>query len=208
MSLLLALTSVGGLMAWLALSTFTAAGVTPPGASLITNAATRWQPGAVSYSAADAVGAASPAAATPLVCDSSGENSTGANLVIPADEVVCGDVLVIGGNLDADGDIRGSAQVIGGDASISGDISGNVTTIGGSITVLAGARIAGSAHAFGGTVNLTPGATVTNSGSDLHEPTDLARAPGLNFAVDAGSFWLSLLFWISAALGLSPWLPK
>ena len=132
----------------------------------------------------------------------------GSDLIVSPLKVICGDVLVVGANAMTQGEVRGSIQVIGGNAVISGSVTGDITVIGGNISVQPGGRVYGAAHAIGGSVITAPNAIVNNTGGDIQIPRDLTQAPGLNASIDVGSFWLSLLFWISAALGLSALAPE
>jgi hypothetical protein len=212
--LLNALISACGLLAWLSLTVLSTGSLALPGFSAITQASTQWRPqetlgtGIGSSHASSYMSGELPYITKPLQCDSAGTSSIGATLLIPPNEVVCGDALVVGANATIQGEIRGSLRVIGGNASISGSVTQDVTVIGGDISVQPGGGIYGSAHAIGGSVNTAPSAIVNNIGNDIQEPRDLTRTPGFNMTIDIGSFWLSLLFWISAALGLSALAPE
>jgi hypothetical protein len=207
-----------GLGLWLALSLQTAGVINLPGGHALSAASSnwrRWLNSAASSTSpatprsAGTITGALPLASAALACANSGVNVVGSNLTIPESEVVCGDVLVTGGNLDLHGSVRGSVQDIGGDATVAGDVTGDVTVIGGNLTIEPGASIAGATHDIGGTMTNDSGMRLTR-GTDpnLLEPTDRARAPGLGFSVDVGSFWLGLLFWMSAALGLCAVAPE
>jgi hypothetical protein len=132
----------------------------------------------------------------------------GSSLIVSPTDIVCGDVLVAGGNLNLQGEVRGSVQVLGGNADVSGVVTGDITVIGGNLTLQPGATVSGVAHEIGGSLTVASGAHLAGTGPNLGEPADIARAPGLNLSVDAGSFWLSLLFWLSAAIGLSAVAPE
>lgn len=211
-SALLVALSVVGLGAWAALSLLATGAVNLPGSQAISSASSGWRSWATSATSASTTtgatnvtghirGALQPL--NPMACSSAGENVVGANLTIPATEVVCGAVLVTGGNLNIAGEVRGSVQEIGGNTVISGIVTGDVTVIGGDLTVRPGATISGATHDVGGTITVDSGVRlVRGTDPNLLTPTDTAHAPGLNFNVDAGSFWLGLLFWMSATLGL------
>lgn len=206
-ALLSVLASIGGLIAWLSVALLTTGAFWPPDASLASGLFSQWhapQPPSVSApnpSGYTAGGAAS--AGLPLPCGRSGASSVGSDLVVPESEVVCGDVLVIGANAVIRGEVRGSIQVIAGNATISGHVTGDVSVIGGDIVVQSGGHVHGVARALGGSVVVSPSAIANNTSRDIQMPQDLTRPPGLTFAIDIGSFWLSLLFWVSAAIGLT-----
>lgn len=208
----LALAPACGLLLWVALSFMSGRGLIAPDYATFARALQGWSAlsaGSPMNTPAtiNASGAASRAL-VPLACQSASQSSIGAPLTVRPSEVVCGDVLVVGGDATIQGEIHGSLQVIGGKATITGDVTGDVSVIGGDIVVQNGGQIGGAAHAMGGSVITAPTSIVRNVGSDLQQPRDITRPPGLNFAVDVGSFWLSVVFWMSAALGISLFAPE
>jgi hypothetical protein len=209
--LLRVLASVGGLIVWLSLILLTRGTLSQAGATPLLSPFTQW--GALqnpSLSASNPSGfmAGVTKAGVPAPCDRSGVSSMGSDLIVPESEVVCGDVLVIGANAVTYGEVRGSVQVIGGSATISGDVTGDVSVIGGDIMVQPGGHVYGNVRSVGGSVVVSPSAIANNTSGDMQMPQDLTRPPGLNFTIDIGSFWLSLLFWVSAALGLTALAPE
>lgn len=209
---IIALISAFGLITWFILTFITNVSAPQPGASLISGILAQWRASNVNGTGLSQtngnVSGNLPRLATPLQCDSTGTSSIGTDLSIPPTEVICGDVLVIGANVTVQGEVRGSIRVIGGNAIISGVISSDITVIGGNISVQTGGRVYGAAHAIGGTVVAAPNTIVNNTGSDIQQPHDWTQAPGFNVSIDIGAFWLSLLFWISAALGLTALAPE
>lgn len=207
-----ALASATGLTLWLLITLLTGKLLTQPATSGIASLFARWNvPGVVTAMAPQIGGPmqqSATAARGALTCDSSGESAVGADLIVPQNQTVCGDVLVVGGRQQTLGEVRGSIQVIGGDAVIAGVVTGNVTVIGGNIQVESSGHISGAAHALGGTVSVSPYASVGSVGADIQMPRDMGRPPGFNFSIDVGSFWLSLMFWISASLGLTALAPE
>ena len=78
--------------------------------------------------------------------------SFGSSLTIEEDETAQ-DVVVLGGSLDLDGEVRGDAVVIGGSAEVGGEVSGTLTVVGGSVFLGPEAKIYGDVMSFGGSVH-------------------------------------------------------
>lgn len=209
--LLRVLASMGGLIVWLSLTLLTSGMLSPPEAVPLLSPFTQWRAVQIpNLSGPNPTGymASAAKAGVPVACDRSGVSSVGSDLIVPETEVVCGDVLVIGANAVTHGEVRGSVQVIGGSATISGDVTGDVSVIAGDIMVQPGGHVYGNARAVGGSVDVSPSAIANNTSGDMQMPQDLTRPPGLNVPIDVGSLWLSLLFWVSAALGLTALAPE
>ncbi len=147
----------------------------------------------------------------PVACSAQSASAVGSNLIVPANEWVCGDALAVGGNVDVQGHVQGSTQSVGGNVTISGEVDGDVTAIGGNITVASGGITHGSLRAVGGQVILAQGAvqtaaTTNNQGTwwQMHQNRPMLHP----VPSDSGSFWLGLLFWISASVGLTAFAPE
>ncbi len=180
-------------------------------------AATQWLsawsgPSAPSGAVADLSHAG--AGAVPLACSAQSASSMGSNLVVPANQWVCGDALAVGGNVDVQGHVQGSTQAVGGNVTISGEVDGDVTAIGGNITVASGGVTHGSLRAVGGQVILAQGAVQTAAATNtqgswwqMHQNRPVFH-PVQPVPSESGSFWLGLLFWISAAVGLTAFVPE
>lgn len=156
-------------------------------------------------------GAALGSVHAPKVCSSQDASAFGSNLVIPATTWVCGDALAVGGNLTVEGRVQGTAQAIGGNVTISGEVDGNVTALGGDITVQSGALTRGRLDAVGGHVIIAPGATTQTPAPSMTNNWYGGHTPPTSFhqlAPEASSFWLGLLFWVSAAIGLTVFVPE
>lgn len=151
-------------------------------------------------------------ARAPLACSSSSASAFGSNLVVPQDAWVCGDALVMGGNLDVRGRVQGSAQVIGGNVTISGEVDGDVTAVGGNITVESSAVTHGKLDAIGGHVILRPGVNAQVATTDTLQqdwgPSQGGPWAWRDIPPAASSFWLGLLFWVSASIGLCAFVPE
>lgn len=211
-----ALVALIGLLIW-------AASVSPqvvalaPQFSNFSSMTTRWLSDATTLARSGQPPAGRPSGAamgsvnTPQACSSQNASAFGSNLVIPTDTWVCGDALAVGGNLTVQGHVQGSAQAIGGNVTISGEVDGAVTAIGGDITVLAGALTHGKLDAVGGHVIIAPGAITQAPAPDQTSDWYGGPRPPTSFhllAPEASSFWLGLLFWASAAIGLTAFVPE
>lgn len=96
-----ALVSAAGLTLWLVITLLTGKLLTQPTTSGIASLIERWNSQGFVTSMAPQVGGPAPQGATAargvLTCDSSGESAVGADLIVPQNQTVCGDVLVVGG---------------------------------------------------------------------------------------------------------------
>ncbi|HEX8983218.1 MAG TPA: polymer-forming cytoskeletal protein [Ktedonobacterales bacterium] len=147
----------------------------------------------------------------PLACSTQSASAVGSNLTVPANEWVCGDALAVGGNVDVQGHVQGSAQSLGGNVTISGEVDGDVTAIGGNITVAPTGITHGSLRAVGGRVILAQGTVQTAAAPNtqgswwqMHQTRPMFHP----VQSESGSFWLGLLFWISASVGLTAFVPE
>lgn len=207
--LLLAVLASLGLLIWAAFITPQVVALTPHAASF-TLMTTRWFSGAFS-GGSQTSGLALGSVVTPQVCSSDNTSAVGKNLVVPVDAWVCGDALAVGGNVDVRGRVQGSAQAIGGSVTISGEVDGDVTAVGGDIVVQPGAQTHGALNAVGGHVIVAPGAVTQMPAPSETQPgfggftTTTSFHP---FAPEYSSFWLGLLFWVSASLGLIAFVPE
>jgi hypothetical protein len=113
--------------------------------------------------------------------------------------------------VDVQGHVQGSAQAIGGSVTISGEVDGDVTAVGGDITVRPGALTRGNLDSIGGRVIVESGAvveaTATNTDTSWYSGHRALRTfhtvpPG------TASFLLGLLFWVSASVGLTTFVPE
>ncbi|MCP4661628.1 MAG: polymer-forming cytoskeletal protein [bacterium] len=85
--------------------------------------------------------------------------SFGSSLTIDEDES-SRDVVVLGGSLDVQGEVRGTAVVVGGGIDITGEVDGDVTAVGGPVSLGSEARVDGDVVSVGDSVHRDPGAWV------------------------------------------------
>ena len=77
------------------------------------------------------------------------------------------DVVVLGGQLEVEGEVRGDASVFGGSAWIDGRVTGDVVAIGGSVELGENADVEGDVTSVGGEVERASGARVGGRISEL-----------------------------------------
>lgn len=206
-----ALLALVGLLVWSSLTAPQIVALAPQFASL-SLATTRWvsdvpalaRPGLSS-------GVVMGSLATPQACTTSSASALGSNLVVPSNAWVCGDAMAVGGNVIVLGHVQGSAQVIGGNVVVSGEVDGDVTAVGGDITVQPGAITRGKLESIGGRVTIAPGANAVAPARTMEQMWYHGHSSPTAFhalAPEASSFWLGLLFWISAAVGLTAFIPE
>lgn len=206
-----ALIAVSGLLLWAALTAPRLVAFMPQTAG-VPSAITTWIGAALANGGSQATpGLALGHSRAPLACSSSSASAFGSNLVVPRGAWVCGDALVMGGNLDVRGRVQGSAQAIGGNVTISGEVDGDVTAVGGNITVESGALTRGKLDAIGGHVIVKNGVNAqvtTNTLEQNWSPDQGGPWAWRDIPPAASSFWLGLLFWVSAAVGLCAFVPE
>ncbi len=206
-----ALLALIGLLIWGGLAAPQVMAFIPQFASL-SQTTTRWLSDAATLlRAGQPAGAALGSVTAPQVCASQSVSAVGANLVVPAGEWVCDDALAIGGNLTVLGHVQGAAQAIGGTVTIAGEVDGDVMAVGGNIILQPGAHTHGHLNAIGGQVLIAQGAVVDEPLQSVAHTWYGGHMTPTTFNLltpEASSFWLGLLFWISAALGLTTFLPE
>ncbi len=204
-----ALVALVGLFIWASLTAPQVIAFAPQFASISLHS-THWLSGALT-SGSQAPGLALGSVSAPPVCSSQSASSLGSDLVVPPGVWVCGDALAVGGALDVQGHVQGTAQAIGGDVTISGEVDGDVTAVGGDIIVQPGALTRGKLDSVGGRVIIQPGASALTPQVSPEQTWYGGHSTPTAFrtlAPQASSFWLGLLFWVSAAIGLSAFLPE
>ncbi len=206
-----ALLALVGMLIWAIAAAPQIVSLAPQGASLplIT---THWISNLTAFThSGQPVGAMNGNAGAAQACSTSNASAFGSDLLVPANEWVCGDALAVGGSMTVRGRVQGDAQAIGGGVIVSGEVGGDVTAIGGDITVQPGGHVHGKLQTIGGHIIIQPGAFAeqvapvsANPLSDSHSTT----TPFHLLAPETSSFWLGLLFWICATLGLTAFVPE
>jgi hypothetical protein len=79
---------------------------------------------------------------------------------VPADTIVHGDAIAVGGGAYVDGTVEGDAIALGGSVDVRGHVTGSVRANGGNVVLRSTAVVDGDASAVGGTVTREPGASV------------------------------------------------
>ncbi len=208
---LLALLGLVGLLVWAALTAPQVISLAPRFAS-VSLGATQWISRVTSGSAGGmASGMALGSVTAPGACSSASASAVGSSLTVPAGAWVCGDALAVGGSLDVQGRVQGMAQAIGGSVTVSGEVDGDVTAVGGSISLLPGAQVHGKLNAIGGQTHIAPGAVALGASAEPQPDWFGGHSAPTAFrlvSLGSGSFWLGLLFWVSATLGLTAFVPE
>ncbi len=110
---------------------------------------------------------------------------------VPADTVVHGDAIAVGGNAYVDGTVEGDAIAVGGAVEVRGHVTGSVRANGGNVVLRSTAVIDGAASAIGGTVTREPGASVGNAQAVPPPPAPpFPSAPAPGTAPPAPPWWL------------------
>lgn len=206
-----ALLALLGLLIWAAAVTPQLVSLIPQGAQLPL-LATRWLSNfGAGPRSGPPVGEIAASGRPALACTTQTIGAFGSDLLVPASMWVCGDAQAIGGSVTVAGHVQGDAQAIGGNVIVSGEVDGDVTALGGNITIQPGGHVQGKLHAVGGHVIIQPGGladqTAPVSTVSLF-PSHPAPSWFHPLAPETSSFWLSLLFWVSATFGLTAFVPE
>lgn len=206
-----ALLALLGMCVWAVAATPYIVSLAPQGANLPVLAA-RWLSGFSSgLHSGGPVGAVAGSQRPALACTTQTIGAIGSDLLVPTPMWVCGDAIAIGGNVTVAGRVQGDTQAIGGSVTIAGEVDGDVTAVGGNVVVQPGGHVQGKLHAIGGRVIVQPGAfadqtapVTVNTWFHSHSAPPWFHP----LAPETSSFWLSLLFWVSATLGLTAFVPE
>ncbi|MEO7001135.1 MAG: polymer-forming cytoskeletal protein [Ktedonobacterales bacterium] len=155
-----------------------------------------------------AVSGATGGFASLRACTASGNHSVNSDLVIGADEWVCGDVATYNGSLIILGRVSGDAQALNGSITISGEVDGSVTALHGDVRLLAGARVSGDVSAIGGAVYRDPQASVGGQIQQGLVGPHMFSFNGSFSISNLGSLALSLLFWVCASAVVAGFFPE
>jgi cytoskeletal protein CcmA (bactofilin family) len=134
-------------------------------------------------------------------CTSSGRNVGGGEVMVAADEHVCGSVNALFGDIHVAGRVDGSVTTLGGSIVITGLVMGSVRAVGGDVTLGPRAVVDGDIQMLGGDVHRAAGAVVNGSVRDAR--LTLAILPWNPFGAGAGyrfPLWSVLLWTLAGAL--------
>jgi hypothetical protein len=132
----------------------------------------------------------------------------GQSVTIAADEHICGDASVYGGHITVLGEVDGNVTAVGGDVTIYGQVAGDVRAIGGSVYLQDGARVLGNVHAVGGQVLRDRQAVVGGSIQRENVRHDVVPLGWFGLGDGYAFPWLSLIFWLLAALCVAHFFPE
>lgn len=206
-----ALLALLGLLIWAAAATPQVISLIPQGTRLPL-LTTRWLSAfGVGPRSGQPVGEIGASGRPALACTTQTIGAIGSNLLVPASMWVCGDAQAIDGSVTVAGHVQGNAQAIGGNVIVAGEVDGDATAVGGNITVQPGGHVQGKLHAVGGRVIIQPGGLADQSAPASNVslfPSHPAPSWFHPLAPETSSFWLSLLFWVSATFGLTAFVPE
>lgn len=112
---------------------------------------------------------------------------------VPANTVVHGDAIAVGGSAYVDGTVEGDVIVLGGTIDVRGHVTGSVRANGGNVRLHSTAVVDGDASAVGGIVTQEPGASVGSRAAappSTPLPFPFPRAPGPEVTPPALPWWL------------------
>lgn len=100
------------------------------------------------------------AVAVPAFAADAGKVQFGGGIDVPPDQVVEGDVVAFGGNVNVAGQVIGDATAFGGNVDISGEVTGQVVSFGGNVHLAPTAKVYRGVTVVGGTLQREEGSEV------------------------------------------------
>ncbi|MDA8188072.1 MAG: polymer-forming cytoskeletal protein [Dehalococcoidales bacterium] len=98
--------------------------------------------------------------AVPVFAADTGRVHFGGSIEVPPDQVVDGDVVAFGGNVNIAGQVIGDATAFGGNVDISGEVTGQVISFGGNVHLAPTAKVYRGVTVVGGTLQREEGSEV------------------------------------------------
>jgi hypothetical protein len=129
----------------------------------------------------------------------------GQTLVVSKQEVVCGDLTLLGSTLDVTGQVRGNILAFGSNINIAGIVNGDVDLYGGRAFLQSGSHIYGNINLYGGRARTEPGGSLGGEINNRSQHVSL-WLPGLSDGF-AFPFW-PVLIWVTLGLVLVSLLPE
>jgi len=130
------------------------------------------------------------------------------NLTIGPDQRICGNVVVVDGNVNVKGTVDGNVTVAGGTGIISGTVNGSITALDANLHLLTGAFVSGSVQVVGGSVQRDPGSSVGGSIDQGIDPRHIALPGVQGFSGSYDFPWSHLLFWVLASVAIAALFPR
>jgi hypothetical protein len=130
------------------------------------------------------------------------------SVTIGIDQHVCGNVVVVGGDMTIFGTVDGNVTLVSGTGVISGTINGNITAVDANLTLRKGADIGGSVQVVGGSIQRDNGVSVGGSIDRGIDPQHILP-PFWQGAGSPYNFpWSHLLFWVLASIAVTALFPR
>jgi hypothetical protein len=130
------------------------------------------------------------------------------NVTIGSDQHVCGNVVVVGGDMTISGTVDGNVTLVSGSGVISGTVNGNITAVDANLTLQNGADIGGSVQVVGGSIRRDNGVSVGGSIDRGIDPQHILP-PFWQGAGSPYNFpWSHLLFWVLASIAVTALFPR
>lgn len=127
------------------------------------------------------------------------------SFVINGDEVMCGDLTLLGSTLDVKGQVRGNILAFGSNIHIAGTVSGNINLYGGTATLQSGSHMRGNINLFGGSERSEAGVHLDGEINNRSQHASF-WLPGLN-AGFVFPFW-PIVIWVLLGLALISLFPE
>lgn len=132
----------------------------------------------------------------------------GSDITIGPEEVVQGDVVAIGGNVDIEGHVMGDAVSIGGMLHLAptARVNGDAVSVGGSVEKDAGAEVNGETVSIG--VPLPPFGPFAHAGAKHRSGVSAVIAKIFIVGMMAFFIFLAMSFWRDKVLGMARVIPE
>ena len=144
----------------------------------------------------------------PVPCTSRDTGAFRQSITIGTDQHVCGNVVVLDGNVNIAGVVDGNVTVAGGNGVISGTVNGSITALDASLHLVNGATVTGSVQVVGGSVQRDTGVFVGGSVDQGINPQHISSSQFRIMESPSDIPWSHLLFWVLASIAVTALFPR
>jgi len=130
------------------------------------------------------------------------------SISIGSDQHVCGNVVVVGGDMTIAGMVDGNVTLVSGSGVISGTINGSVTAVDANLRLQHGADVGGDIHVVGGSIQRASGVIVGGSVDRGIDPQHILPPFWQGTGSPYTFPWSHLLFWVLASIAVTALFPR
>lgn len=146
--------------------------------------------------------------APPVPCTAQDTGAFRQSITIGRDQHICGNVVVVGGDMTISGTVDGNVTLVSGSGVISGTVNGNITAVDATLTLKSGADIGGKVQAVGGSIQRDNGVSIGGSVDRGIDPQHILPPFWQGIGSPYNFPWSHLLFWVLACIALTALFPR